>query len=47
MKTFENLDGMWLDMITTVVQEGQRCEARNGGSQEVLGYVGRIADPRA
>lgn len=44
---FDSLDEMWINAAQTIIQHGELTGSRDGETKEILGYVGRLADPRA
>lgn len=47
MNTFTNLDNMWHHCVNTLLTKGAELPSRDGPTREVLGFVGRLEDPRA
>jgi thymidylate synthase len=47
MKIFDTVDELWLDLIGEILDNGSMLDSRAGGTLELLGWSGRIADPRA
>jgi len=45
MKTFHNLDDLWIDAIHHIETEGSVLPSRDGSTYEYLGYVARLANP--
>lgn len=47
MRVHETLDNLYLDALALIFEEGHEVPSRDGHSQEFMGYVGRLLDPRA
>lgn len=47
MNTYNFIDELWLDVLNDVMGDGSVEGSRNGQTREILGWTGRLADPRA
>lgn len=45
--TFETIDELWLDAVETVLTSGHKTGSRDGETTEILGYCGRLLNPKA
>lgn len=47
MRTYANIDQMWLDTLQQIHGEGVDLPSRDGPCREILGWSGRLLDPTA
>ena len=47
MTSYETLDELWLDAAHQIETNGNDLLSRDGNSREILGFVGRISNPKA
>jgi len=47
MRPYDNIDTMFLDACTCINIAGRETPSRDGFSKEILGYCGRLLNPRA